>query len=108
AACNKHSRRAPTGDSTSIGKNTMTGPRRINIGRGLMAAPLPRLQAGPWYTNIRPGGDGVPYQRRSNSPAADTERADVPGSALLVRGYRLGWSRVCAIFCWSHQEKHPR
>ena len=24
------------------------------------------------------------------------------------QGYRLGWSWVCAIFYWSHQENHPR
>jgi len=29
-------------------------------------------------------------------------------SAFFIRCYRLGWSWVCAIFCWSHQENHPR
>src|SRR5690349_5796187 len=29
-------------------------------------------------TSIRPAATGVPWQRRSNSRAADTERADIP------------------------------
>jgi hypothetical protein len=29
-------------------------------------------------------------------------------SGVPFKGYRLGWSWVCVIFCWSHQENHPR